>query len=134
MSIRAKRPICFEGRIYDCVGFCACGFRWRYVRCFASASHDVTELRLIALHSQFREASSPATRQGILRWNIRDLVEFHRGPAGDNSRQPACGLLAAMHSGVAAVQSVIKISSESDSKWLRNSLWCTSRFDIVPQD
>jgi hypothetical protein len=33
-----------------------------------------------------------------------------------------------------AVHSVIKFSSESAPEWLRNFLWCTSRFDIVPQD
>ena len=35
-----------------------------------------------------------------------------------------------MHSGVACrAHSVIKFSSESAPEWLRNSLWCTSRFD-----
>ena len=33
-----------------------------------------------------------------------------------------------------AVHSVIKFSSASGPEWLRNSLWCTSRFVIVPQD
>jgi hypothetical protein len=33
-----------------------------------------------------------------------------------------------------AAQSVIKFSSESAPEWLRNSWWCTSRFDIAPQD
>jgi len=33
-----------------------------------------------------------------------------------------------------AAQNVIKFSSVSAPEWLRNSLWCTSRFDIVPQD
>ncbi len=32
------------------------------------------------------------------------------------------------------VHSVIKFSSVSFPEWLRNSLWCTSRFDILPQD
>jgi hypothetical protein len=30
--------------------------------------------------------------------------------------------------------SVTKFSSVSAPEWLRNSLWCTSRFDIVPHD
>jgi hypothetical protein len=29
---------------------------------------------------------------------------------------------------------VIKFSSEYAPEWLRNSLWYTSRFDVVPQD
>jgi hypothetical protein len=33
-----------------------------------------------------------------------------------------------------AVHSVIKFSSASAPEWLRNSLWCTSRLDIEPQD
>ena len=29
-------------------------------------------------------------------------------------------------------RAVIEFSSESDREWLRNSLWCTSGFDIAP--
>jgi hypothetical protein len=42
-----------------------------------------------------------------------------------------------LHHGLLAwhsVHNVIKFSSESDPEWLRNSLWCTSRFDMEPQD
>ncbi len=30
--------------------------------------------------------------------------------------------------------SVIKFSSASAPEWLRNSVWCSSRFDIVPHN
>jgi len=33
-----------------------------------------------------------------------------------------------------AMQRVIKFSSESFPKWLRNFLWWTSRFDMAPHD
>jgi hypothetical protein len=44
------------------------------------------------------------------------------------------GVSVAMYMGVQPVHSVIKFSYESVPEWLRNSLWCASRFDIVPHD
>src|SRR5712692_11602127 len=62
------------------------------------------------------QSSSIAARQGITRPCNPFMV------------------LAAMHSGVACRAQRDQVFLGVASEWLRNSLLCTSRFDIVPQD